>query len=171
MTNRSPAILLMAVAAFVMFGIPIIIALQDTGTDRADSPAVSSQARTTAPSSSDCTLASGEPLLPVPDDLSGFVGDDAQCTGVVVQSVVDDDGFWVGTSQSDRVYVEYGGDVGETEEGSSFVPAVGDRVDLSGPIRPAPQNPGRTLRLRQADNDLVRRQGAYVNADTAEAAS
>ena len=62
------------------------------------------------------------------------------------------------------MYVEFGGDVGEDETAADFRPAPGDRVNLEGELRPAPQEPGRTLRLEQADAQVVERSGAFVNA-------
>jgi hypothetical protein len=78
-----------------------------------------------------------------------------------------DGGFFVGTSEDDRVFVEYAGDVGTDEPSAgTYVPEVGDVVDLEGPVAEAPKDPARTLKLDAADADLVERQGAYVNADT-----
>ena len=112
--------------------------------------------------------ARSEPLLPVPaGGLAAYETDTAIGREVTVQSVVKDEGFWVGTSQQDRVYVEYGGDVG-ADENRGLEPAVGDRVNLTGPVRPAPENPARTLNLPEADAQQVTEQGAYINADSAE---
>lgn len=114
--------------------------------------------------------AGGTSLLPVPSDLSTYVGSDATGQNVVVQKVDGQQGFWVGNSMRDRVYVEYGAKAGGTEQGAAFKPTVGQRVDLRGPIRPAPAEPGRVLKIAGADEDLVKQQGAYINADTVRAA-
>ncbi len=114
--------------------------------------------------------ADGTALLPVPTDgLTTYVGRQAHAQQVRVRSVVQDEGFFIGTSQADRVYVEYGGDVGENEQ--RFLPEVGDIVNLTGPVRPAPQDPAQTLNLGRADAQLVEEQGGYVNADRVERAS
>jgi hypothetical protein len=121
--------------------------------------------------------AGGTSLLPVPDGgLSGAVGQDAQGRDVIVQSVVKGqedpdarDGFWVGSSQQDRVYVEWGGDVGANE--ADYQPKVGDKVNLTGPVHAAPQDPEQTLNLNGDDAQLVRSQGGYVNADEVTPAS
>lgn len=110
-------------------------------------------------------------LLPVPSGgFAGSVGDSAQGRDVVVQSVVrgqEDpnalEGFWVGSSAQDRVYIEWGGDVGTDE--ATYRPKVGEKVNLTGPVRPAPEDPARTLNLNAADADLVSSQGAYINAE------
>jgi len=73
------------------------------------------------------------------------------------------EGFWVGSSEQDRVYVEWGGDVGSDE--ATYVPNVGEKVNLTGPVRPAPQDPERTLNLSAPEAELVSSQGGYVNAD------
>jgi hypothetical protein len=112
--------------------------------------------------------ARNESLLPVPSGgLGTYETEPATGRQVTVQSVVQDEGFWVGTSSRDRVYVEYGGDVGENEP-QNAEPAVGDKVNLSGEMRPAPEHPGRTLRLADQDAQQVSRQGAYINADNVE---
>jgi len=115
--------------------------------------------------------AGGTTLLPVPSGgLGGAAGQDAQGRAVVVQSVVKGqedpnalEGFWVGTSKQDRVYVEWGGDVGTDE--ADYQPKVGEKVNFTGPVRAAPQKPEKTLNLDAADAKLVRSQGGYVNAD------
>lgn len=65
--------------------------------------------------------ADGRRLLPVPrGGLEPLVGSQAQGHRVGVLSVNPQEGSWVGSSGRDRVYVEYGGDVGETE--TNFTP-------------------------------------------------
>ena len=109
--------------------------------------------------------AAGQSLLGAsPDVFGGAVGEQASGRGVEVLSVVEDEGFFVGTSPQDRVYVELGGDVGENEQAAAYEPQVGDRVDLDGEVRPAPEDPGRTLRLEAEDASVVEEQGAFVNA-------
>jgi hypothetical protein len=110
-------------------------------------------------------------LIPVPGGgLGEYVGEQSRGENVRVLTVVsnaDDpealEGFWVGTSDQDRTYVEYGGDVGTDE--ADFRPEVGQRVNLTGPVRPAPQDPARTLNLSDKDSETVRSQGGYINAD------
>jgi hypothetical protein len=113
----------------------------------------------------------GTSILPPPaGGLGDYVGQDAAGTSAVVQSVVrnaqDDDtleGFWVGRSEQDRVYVEWGGTVGSDE--ADYTPEVGEKVDLTGPVRPAPEKPETALKLNPADAELVRTHGGFVNAD------
>jgi hypothetical protein len=42
---------------------------------------------------------------------------------------------------------------------------VGEKVDLTGPVRPAPENPETALKLNAEDAELVRTKGGVVNAD------
>lgn len=117
--------------------------------------------------------AGGTELLPVPDasELDATEGETAEGEGVTVQSVVPGQGFWVGTSETDRVYVELGGDVGEDEQpGKDVMVAEGDRVDFMGEVRPAPEDPAQTLSLPPSDGDLVKSQGIFVNAADVEKA-
>ena len=115
--------------------------------------------------------AGGTSLLPPPaGGLGDYVGQDATGKSTVVQSVVrnaeDNDtleGFWVGSSEQDRVYVEWGGTVGSNE--ADYTPEVGEKVNLTGPVRPAPENPETALKLNAADAELVRTHGGFVNAD------
>lgn len=108
--------------------------------------------------------AGGAELLPPPaNGLSGQVGETATGQDVVVQSVNGNEGFFVGSSTTDRVYVEWGGDVGENEA-TRFRPQKGQRVNLTGPLQAAGAAELRKLKLSSADSELVRSQGAFVNA-------
>lgn len=63
-------------------------------------------------------------------DLSRYVDDPVQGRGVRVQSVPADEGFWVGTGRTDRVWVQLTGAAGE----SSYKVRRGDRVDFTGTV-------------------------------------
>jgi hypothetical protein len=96
------------------------------------------------------------------DAIADHVGEDADGSGLEVLSVAKS-GFFVGSSEADRQYVEFGGDVGD-DESDQVQPKVGDVVTLTGPVRPAPADPGETLDLEDADAMLVEDRGAYINA-------
>jgi hypothetical protein len=112
------------------------------------------------------SLASGTAaLLPVPSGgLAGLAGQAVSGQGLSVQAVNGNEGFWVWRGSGERVYVEFGGDVGR-DEASRFQPRVGDRVNLAGPLERAPADPRAKLKLNAQDAALVRSQGAFVNAD------
>jgi hypothetical protein len=169
---------LLGLLALLLLG-ALLLGMFDGGNDaetQSAQPTPSAQG-TTTPSAGTGTAggspggsltARGETLLPVPaGGLTAYETETATGSEVTVQSVVKDEGFWVGSSAQDRVYVEYGGDVGANES-QGFEPAVGDRVNLTGPVRPAPRNPARTLNLNDRDARQVTEQGAYINADEAE---
>jgi hypothetical protein len=77
----------------------------------------------------------GAALLPLagaagPDgSLAGRVGEQVTASGATVQSVAADEGFWVGTSETDRVWVQLQGG-GE----SDYLVRPGDRVEFDGPL-------------------------------------
>jgi hypothetical protein len=85
--------------------------------------------------------ADGTSLLPVAQvagpngELTSQVGKTATAQGVLVQSVPADEGFWAGTSETDRMWVQLSG-TGE----SGYVVQQGDRVDFTGQI--AAHDPG-----------------------------
>jgi hypothetical protein len=108
-------------------------------------------------------------LPPPPNGLSAQAGETATGKNVVVQSVNGNEGFFVGSSAKERLYVEWGGDVGENEA-SRFQPRKGDKVNLAGPVQPAGPTQIRKLKLSSAEAELVRSQGAFVNADRVIAA-
>jgi hypothetical protein len=79
--------------------------------------------------------ADGTSLLPVAQgagpngELTSQVGKTATAQGVLVQSVPADEGFWAGTRETDRVWVQLSG----TDE-SGYVVQQGDRVDFTGQV-------------------------------------
>jgi hypothetical protein len=99
-----------------------------------------------------------------PAALSGAIGRKATGTDVRVLSVERGSGFWVGSSQRDRTFVEWGSAAGGNEN-QSFVPKAGDHVNLTGPVQKAPADPAKLLHIGAADAKQVAREGAFVNAD------
>ncbi len=59
-----------------------------------------------------------------------FAGQPATATGVQVLSVPADEGFWVGSSDTERVWVQLTGEAGE----SPYQVQEGDRVDFEGSV-------------------------------------
>ena len=96
------------------------------------------------------TAGNAKVLPPPAGGLSGQVGETVSGKDVVVQSVNGNEGFFVGSSAKDRVYVEWGGDVGENEA-SKFQPQEGDKVNLTGPLQAAGPEQLRKLKLSEAD--------------------
>jgi hypothetical protein len=113
----------------------------------------------------------GTSILPPPSSLADYVGQEATGKAVKVVKVEGQQGFWVGTSMDERVYVEWGGKAGVAEEGAALKPKVGDTVDLTAEVRPSPEQPGRTLRIPADQEDIIKQQGAFLNATEVERAS
>jgi hypothetical protein len=140
------------------------------GTGGAAAPEATTQEDGSAADDDGTLTADGQDLLAddVQDDQ--VVGQGAEGARLRVLEVVEDEGFFVGRNDDDpeRVYVEFGGEVGEDEQG--YRPSVGDTVDLSGEVRPAPDEPGRTLRLNAEQEQAVSDRGYFVNATSVERA-
>lgn len=141
-------------------------ATPSTSTPSASAPTTSTPSAAAAPSTDGGTLVVGTQSL-LGDGVASIgdqVAKDATGTGLKVLSL-STNGFFVGTSDADRQYVEFGGKVGE-DEANSARPKVGTTVDLKGPVRPAPEDPEKSLKLSADDAAFVKQQGAYVNADS-----
>jgi len=89
-----------------------------------------------APSASDSELtAGGVALLPLSvsaaadGGLEAFAGEPAVARGVTVLSVTADEGFWVGTSSTDRVWVQLNG-----SGVSPYTVRAGDRAHFTGVV-------------------------------------
>ena len=113
--------------------------------------------------------AGGESLLSDSAKLKPRVGTKASGKAIKVQEMAKS-GFFVGTSKKDEVYVEYGGKTG-TDESDGYHPKAGDKVDFSGPVRPAPQDPATALHLNASEAKVVTDREGFINADTVKRAS
>jgi len=127
-------------------------------------PSTSTPTTATPTDAGTLTAASKSLLEPDATPIKDQIGEDADGTDLKVLSL-SENGFFVGTDETDRQYVEFGGKVGVDEPGSDR-PQVGDTVVLRGPVRPAPEDPETTLKLSADDAAFVKEQGAYVNAET-----
>ena len=127
-------------------------------------PSTSTPTTATPTDAGTLTAASKSLLEPDATPIKDQIGEDADGTDLKALSL-SENGFFVGTDETDREYVEFGGKVGVDEPGSDR-PQVGDTVVLRGPVRPAPEDPEATLKLSSADAAFVKEQGAYVNAET-----
>ena len=114
--------------------------------------------------------ANGASLLPVTQvsgpngQLTSQAGKAATGQGVLVQSVPADEGFWVGTSETDRVWVQLSG----TDE-SGYVVQQGDRVDFTGQV--ATHDPGFATQVgvdAAEGADQLGQQGAHIEVAKSE---
>ncbi len=133
-----------------------------TPTATASTPSASTPSTPAVPAATATLTAGDDDVIADTAKITDHVGDPATGADLKVLSVVGS-GFFVGTGEEDRQYVEYGGEVGE-DEADVELPAVGDTVGLKGEVRPAPEDPAQTLKLEEADAQLVVDRGAYVNA-------
>ena len=114
--------------------------------------------------------ADGHPIVPIPPSgLGSLAGQHAEGTAVDVQSVNGNEGFFVGPNVADRVYVEWGGDVG-ADEPSTFQPKVGEKVNLAGTVQEASGRELKRLGLPVDGEELVGQQGGFINAEEVTAA-
>ena len=96
------------------------------------SPTASAGAAGEAGTAADGQLLAGSqvvlPLAAGSSDLSRYAGQNATARTVAVQSVPADEGFWVGSSATDRVWVQLTGAAGE----SPVTVKAGDRISFAG---------------------------------------
>ncbi len=112
------------------------------------------------------TLTAGSrSLLPLSaGSLRSLSGQAVTGKGVVVESVVADEGFWVGASATDRIFVfllpQARGSGGE----SGVQVRKGQRVELAGKLQPLPSSVA-TLGVDDAEGAAqLRSQGHYIEA-------
>jgi hypothetical protein len=74
---------------------------------------------------------------------------------MAVRSVVERQGFWIGGSHVDRVYVKYAGPPANN---------AAEQVDLVGKVKPAPGNVAKALKLAPEDAAKVTAEGGYIDA-------
>jgi hypothetical protein len=94
--------------------------------------------------------------------LEAFEGKDAKGDGVTVQELVNETGFWVGTSDTDRVFVEI-----EDEGGSPIDAKKGDRVSFTGVIEKNLEAETYGLRANQGAQQF-RDQGFHVQVQAGD---
>jgi len=103
----------------------------------------------------------GEALVPLPAGrLTPYAGQTVTATGVLVQSVPADEGFWVGTNVADRVWVQLA--VGGAGESPEQVRA-GDHVSFRGAVVANPPGFARRAGVTAAEGAAqLERQGAHI---------
>jgi len=118
--------------------------------------------------------AGGASLLPLQEaaprgDLSEYAGQQATGQGVPVESVPADEGFWVGSSATDRLWVQL---TGSSE--SPFQVAAGQRVSFTGTVESTspdfPEQVG-VNETEGAEQLVSQRQHVRVDRSTLELAS
>ncbi|HST80783.1 MAG TPA: hypothetical protein VLL08_03455 [Kineosporiaceae bacterium] len=110
----------------------------------------------------------GRPLLPLPaadgvgpnGDLTLLTGKQATARGVRVLTVPADEGFWIGTGRSNRVWVQLTGPPPE----SPYQVRPGDRVSFSARITPNGRNFARRVGVTRAEGaGTLAAQGQHIS--------
>ena len=100
----------------------------------APDPSPTADAGSGAGGTSGTITANGKTMLPLAGgsstSLAAYAGQDVKTTSVMVQSVPADEGFWVGSSASNRVWVQLTGRAGE----SPYQVKTGDLVTFTGAV-------------------------------------
>lgn len=112
-------------------------------------------------------MAGADPILPLPaEGLAPYAGRTVHGNAVPVQSVVADEGFWVGTSETDRVYVIYRTGGGESPPDVD----AGQLVNFVGSLQPATAEvDAPQFRLTEAEGlGQLRSQGYFVGVPSVD---
>jgi hypothetical protein len=175
-TRRRTPGWLWLLAALVVLAL-LLLALSQCGAD--DPPSAAGGAGTSAPAqdpslapqpppggdAAGTALTVGDrPLLPLSGiagpngELTELVGQTVAARGATVLSVPADEGFWVGTSETDRVWVRLSG-----PDESGYVVTQGDRVDFTGTIQAHDASFAGQVGVDPAEGaDQLNRQGAHI---------
>ena len=98
--------------------------------------------------------------------LAQLSGQSAAGQSITVQSVVADEGFWVGQSDQSRVFVFLSPQAKSKPGESPFQVRAGQRIDLTGVVKPVPGDLT-PLGVDQAEGSgQLRSQGHYVEANS-----
>ena len=117
--------------------------------------------------------AGGRSLLPLSaaGPLGNLSGQAVTGKGVTVESVVADEGFWVGPNANDRVFVSLLPQARGSGGESPFQVRKGQRVELAGNLRPVPANLA-GLGVDEAEGAAqLRSQGQYIEASSVRLSS
>ena len=104
----------------------------------------------------------GTPILPAPaEGLGAYADEGAQARSVAVESVVADEGFWVGTSETERLFVFFAADNAGTE--SRVQVEEGQTISFDGVVKTLPQDFASAFGMEPAEGvDQLRQQGHYI---------
>lgn len=127
------------------------------------SPSTSSSGQLGGDTSAPGTVtANGDDLLSAPTNISkgGHDGEQAVGHGVLVQSVPADEGFWVGTGTTNRLWVQLSGTHGE----SDYQVKKGDAVNFTGVVKAAGDTFAAGVGLTGSEGaDQLTQQGHYIS--------
>lgn len=110
------------------------------------------------------TAADGTTLVPVPaSGLAAYADQAVEARSVMVQSVVADEGFWIGPSETDRLYVEFATqDDTAAEEGGVQI-EEGQTLTFDGTLKALPADFATSFGIDAAEGaDQLGQQGHFV---------
>jgi len=107
-------------------------------------------------------VAAGAAILPLPaDGLAASADQRATGTAVPVESVVSDEGFWIGSGPGERLFVQL-----QIDGESPFQVQAGQLVDLEGTVIPVSADPEAELGVDAAEGrDELVQQGFLILTD------
>lgn len=109
--------------------------------------------------------AGGQPILPLPAaGLASLTGRPVEGLNVCVESVVGDESFWVGDDTTNRVLVFLTPQARTRSGESPFQVTAGQRVRLTGALRPLPADVSPFGVDAREGADQLRQQGQFVEA-------
>lgn len=112
-------------------------------------------------------MAGSTDVLASPGRIASLTGAAAAGRSVRVQSVVADEGFWVGTSEASRVFVFLEPAARLSSGESRFQVKAGQTVNLTGTVQPVTADfPGRIGVTADEGSGQLQSQGAFVSART-----
>ncbi len=158
-------LLLAAVAAWFLFlddDTDVDLGSANSPATNDTSPATSSPGRENSGVVAGEIFAGGRRVLPGGESqLSRFVNQPAEGRTVRVLSVPADEGFWVGTGTTNRVFVH----LALAPSESPFNVQQGETVSFTGTVKAVPADPESRFGLTASEGlDDLRRQGAYIEA-------
>jgi hypothetical protein len=153
----------LALAAAIALAMVAIAAVSAADDGRDDGPSGSSPTTTAAPApapagssaaaspeapsssasapSATVTAADGRSLLPLPaEGLEVAAGQPVEGRGAVVQSVVADEGFWIGEDETNRIFVHLSDEATASTGESPFQVTAGQHIDFSGTLTAVPDD-------------------------------
>lgn len=151
----------------------------DSGTEGGSASAAPDAAPSAAPDAGAGAGAGGASLTADGQDLlaaaaGGSIAERAgqAVTGTAtVESVVSDEGFWVGSSADDRVFVFLTPQARQSQGESGFQVTAGQTVSLGGAVTALEESPEVAEGVTAEEGaDQLTSQGAYVRADSVELA-
>lgn len=133
-----------------------------TPADTASGGAVPTAAETGNAGQDPPLTSGGQGLLPLPaGGLATFVDQPVEATSVAVESVVADEGFWVGPSATDRVFVFFAAENAGSE--SAVQIQAGQPVSFTGTVMPLPPDFEAAFEIDAAEgSDQLAQQGHFI---------